>query len=150
MLLRVVLRPKQAAETARIVKSQNLAAVEDQIPVFMRFGRRLPADETQAARHPQMNNERAGVELNDQVFRAPVDRAYAPAASGRFEIRGDWPAQAAIADDQVDDAGPNECGRNAAPRGFYFRKLWHRCAGPIRLKQIPPTGAAFYLIFDSL
>jgi hypothetical protein len=75
-----------------------------------------------------VNNERAGVELDDQVFRAPVDCAYAPAANRRFEIRGDGPAQAAIADDQIDDTRPNECGRNAASRGFYFRKLGQRPA----------------------
>ena len=37
MLRRLVLRPKQAAEAPRVVEAQDLPAVEDQIPVFMRF-----------------------------------------------------------------------------------------------------------------
>src|ERR1700683_2808008 len=48
VLLGSVLRPKQAAETAWVVKSQGLTAVEDQIPVFMRFWRRFATDEAQA------------------------------------------------------------------------------------------------------
>ena len=51
MLRRLVLRPKQAAEAPRVVEAQDLPAVEDQIPVFMRFQRCLAADETQTSRH---------------------------------------------------------------------------------------------------
>jgi hypothetical protein len=75
-----------------------------------------------------MHNERAGFEADNQVFRAPLDCAHQLPANGRFEIRGDGPAQPAIADDQVDDARLNECGRDAAPGRFYFRKLGQRPA----------------------
>ena len=83
-----------------------------------------------------MHDERAAFEPDDQVFRAPLDAQDRLAAHGRFEIRRDGPAQAPIADDHIDDAARDERGRNAAPRGLYFRKLWHRCAGPNRLNNL--------------
>ena len=73
-----------------------------------------------------MHDERAGFEPDEQVFGAPLDTENELAANGRFEIRRDRPAQAAIAHDHVDHATLNERGRDAAPRGFYFRKLGQR------------------------
>src|SRR5258708_1647384 len=87
------------------------------------------ADEAQASGHPEMHDERAGLEPDEQVFRAPIDGTDTLAANGRFEFRSDRPAQAPIADDHVDDTMPNERGCDAPPRGFYFGKL-----GQLRLK----------------
>jgi hypothetical protein len=73
-----------------------------------------------------MDNQRTGLEPDEQVFRAPIDGNDALAANGHFEFCGDRPAQATIADDQVDDAGLNERGCDAPSRGFYFGKLGQR------------------------
>jgi hypothetical protein len=76
-----------------------------------------------------MQDERAGFESDEQVFRAPIDGNDTLAADGGFEFRSDGPAQATIADDHVDEMMPNERGCDAPPRGFYFGKL-----GQLRLK----------------
>jgi hypothetical protein len=72
--------------------------------------------------------------LDDQVFRAPLDCAYQLPTNGRLEIRRNGPAQAAISDDQVDDAVPDQGGRDAASRSFYFGKLGQRRAGLFDLR----------------
>jgi hypothetical protein len=81
-----------------------------------------------------VHDERAGFELDKQVFRAPLDCAHQLPTNGRFEICRDGPAQPAIADDEVGDALPDQCGRDAAPRSFYFRKLGQRRAGLFDLR----------------
>src|SRR5258708_12735185 len=81
------------------------------------------ADEAQPSGHPEMHDERAGLEPDEQVFRAPIDGNDTLAANGRFEFRSDGPAQAPIADDHVADTMSNERGCDAPPRGFYFGKL---------------------------
>jgi hypothetical protein len=86
-----------------------------------------------------MQDQGAGVESDQDVFRAAVDTAHGLAADGVFEMRDDGPAQAALADDCLDHAPLQQSGRDAAFRRFYFRKLGRR-----RL------GRSGYLIFDSL
>jgi hypothetical protein len=81
-----------------------------------------------------VHDERAGFEFDNQVFRAPLDCAHQLPTNGRFESRGDGPSQAAIADDQFGDAVSDKCGRNAASRRFYFRKLGQRRAGLFDLR----------------
>jgi hypothetical protein len=78
-----------------------------------------------------MHDERAAFEPDDQVFCAPVDSQDALPANDSFEIQRDGPAQAAIADDHLDDGRLNERGRDAASRGFYFGKLGQRLARSI-------------------
>jgi hypothetical protein len=73
-----------------------------------------------------MHDERARLEPDNQVFRAPLDPPDELPADGGFETCCDGPTQAAIADDHVNDAMAHECGRDAASRGFYFRKLGQR------------------------
>ena len=73
-----------------------------------------------------MHDERAAFEPDDQVFRAPLDAEDELSTNGRFEIRRNGPTQTAIAHEHADDTTPHECGRDSAPRCFYFRKLGQR------------------------
>ena len=123
MLRRILFRPMQTAETPRVVKSQDPAAVQNQIPVIMLFRRRVAADQAQAAGHPEMQDHGAGLQTDEQVLRAPIDAADDLIAHRRFEFCGNRPAQAPVAHDHVDDAMAYQSGRNAASRGLYFRKL---------------------------
>ncbi len=79
------LGPMQAAEAPWIVKSQNPAALHSHVPVIMSARRRIGFDQAQAARHAEMQDQGAGVESDQNVFRASVDAAHGAAANGGFE-----------------------------------------------------------------
>jgi hypothetical protein len=49
-------------------------------------------------------------------------------ANGGFDVRGDGPAQAPLAHDDVDHAPLQQSRRNAASRRFYFRELGRETA----------------------
>src|SRR5580704_1692113 len=104
--------------------------------MVMRLWQRPGADEAQASGHPEMHYERTVFESDEQVFRAPIDCNDTSAANGRFEFRGNGPAQTPIAHDHVDDARANKRGSDAASGRFYFRELWHRCAEANRLEHL--------------
>jgi hypothetical protein len=84
-----------------------------------------------------MQDQRAGIEADGQVFRASADTAHGLILHRRFEIGLDGPAQAPFADDGFEDSAIEQSGRDAAPGRFYFGKLGQR-------------DALDYLIFDSL
>jgi hypothetical protein len=73
-----------------------------------------------------MQDHGTALETDEDVLRAPIDAEDNLIAHRRFEFCRDRPAQTAVADDDIDDAGADERGRNAASRGFYFRKLGQR------------------------
>jgi hypothetical protein len=73
-----------------------------------------------------MQNQGAALKANENVFRAPVDAQDDLIAQRSFESGRDRPAQPAVTDNDINDAGSDERGRNAAPRGFYFRELGQR------------------------
>jgi hypothetical protein len=83
-----------------------------------------------------MQDHRAGFQTDEEVFRAPINTAHDLMADSGFEFRGDRPTQAPIADDHFDDAMTQESGRNAASRGFYFRKLRQRLGSPGELLDL--------------
>jgi hypothetical protein len=64
--------------------------------------------------------------MDQKIFGAPIYAADGLMANQRFDICGDWPAQAPIADDHFGNALTDESGRNAPSRGFYFRKFRQR------------------------
>jgi hypothetical protein len=75
-----------------------------------------------------MQDHRAAFEADQDVFGATLDAEDGLMAYRCFEFGRNRPAQAAVADDDIDDAGADERGRNAASRGFYFRKFGQRGA----------------------
>ena len=114
-------RPVQAAEAARIVEAQNLPGVDQNIPMIVRARRHIGAEQAQASRHAEMHDQGPAIERDQDVLGAPLDAAHGLMADRSLEIRGDRPAQAAVAHDQLDDAPSSQSGRDAAPGGFYFR-----------------------------
>jgi hypothetical protein len=80
----------------------------------------------------------------------------------RFEMVCDRPTQAAVADDDVDDAPAEEGGRDAAAGGLYFGELRDGSTRPqnivaplkrriaVRPSDARRTAKGRYLIFDSL
>src|ERR1700723_3742848 len=126
MMRGVLFGPMQTAEASRGVESQNSSAVQHQIPVIVRLGQRAAADQAQAAGHPEMQDQGAALQTNENVFGASIDAQDFLIAHGRFEIGRDRPTQAPISDDHIEDAMADERWRNAASRGFYFGKLRQR------------------------
>lgn len=70
-----------------------------------------------------MQDQGAMIEADQQVLGAPLDAANDMSANRPGDVRGDGPAQARLADDEFPYAPPGQRGRDAAPRGFDFRKL---------------------------
>src|ERR1700743_3667069 len=73
-----------------------------------------------------MDDERTGLEMDQQIFAAARDVADSLIADLRFEPCRYGPAQAAIADDHIRDSRTCERGCDAPPRGFYFGKFGQR------------------------
>src|SRR5450755_4184992 len=67
--------------------------------------------------------------MQQYVFGAPLDAPYDCATKTARKARRDRPAQAPIAHDELEHTLPEQRGRNAATRGFYFREFWHLPAG---------------------
>ena len=101
--------------------------------MVVRFQRRRGIEHAQAAGHAEMQDQAAGVEIDDEVLGAPADIADALAGNRRGEPRIDTPAQARLAEHERGDLPPAHCAAYSAARGLDFRKLGQP-----------------YLIFDSL
>src|SRR5258708_38812594 len=110
--------------------------------MVVQWGRGVRAKDAQASRHPEMHDERALVEADQQIFGAPLDGAHALIGDGRLEIGVDRPAQAALPDHDHRDAPADEGGRDTAAGRFYFRQFGHGSTAA--------RGIEVYLIFDSL
>jgi len=122
----------QTAEAARIVISQHPAIVEREIPVIVGLQSCAELHQAQAPRHPQVQDQGAGVEADQEVFRAPLDRTHGLSANGGLEVGGNRPAQAALAHGHIEDAPLEQRGRNPASGRFYFRKLGRVTARTLR------------------
>jgi hypothetical protein len=73
-----------------------------------------------AARHAEVHDGRAGIAADENVFGAALDGADGLAAKGALETRRDRPPQPPLADDDVEDAMPDQRGRDPAPGGLDF------------------------------
>ena len=113
------------------------------VPVVVQLGRNVRAKDAQASRHAEMHDERTVVESDQQVFGAPFDAAHDLIGDGRREIGVDGPAQAAVPDYDQRDALADQCGRDTAPGGLYFRQFGQGSTGARGTLEA-------YLIFDSL
>ena len=90
----------QAAETAWIVESQGVPGVEHEIEMIVRDSGQVRRQDSQAAGHSQVQQERARLQLEQQVFRAALGMQdalscnqvrqvilYAPAKSPLVELK---------------------------------------------------------------
>jgi hypothetical protein len=84
--------PQDGAEAARIIQPQQRLSHEH-IEMIMFPGRRRDRQQVQVARHAEMNDQRAVVEFEQQVFAAPAHAAHSLAAHLSGQIGRKWPAQ---------------------------------------------------------
>ena len=62
----------KTAEAARIVEPQCAAGVEHEVEMIMREARRVRRQHAQAARHTKVQQQRSGLELEQQVLGSPL------------------------------------------------------------------------------
>jgi len=81
--------------------------------------------EPQAARHAEVDDERAGFfQMKDEVFRAAVNVDDSVAAD-LIERFGNGIAELVVSNGDLTDWHADEMGRDAAPGGLDFGKLGH-------------------------
>ena len=116
----IVGREQQAAEAARIVEAQRVSGIEFDVDVIVRNARRRDRQHAQAARHPEMQDQRAGIGLEQQVFRA-ASCAPDRAAGHRLDARDvHGPAQAPVVHAQSCNAASYNVRFDPAAGGFDF------------------------------
>lgn len=117
--------PEHRSETARIGQSQCLPPVKHEVDMIVFLRRRLRCDDPQAPGHPQVNNQCALVEAEQQVLRPPLESAQGLSVQPGLESFGNGPAQPPLADHELPDRVADDVGRNPAPGGFHLWKFRH-------------------------
>src|SRR5262245_59486348 len=98
-----------AAESPRIGQTQRLAA-EFEVDVIVWAGCRTGANDSQASRHSEMDDQRAGLGLQHEIFGATKDARDALAA--RMLRQYNRPTQARITHRPTGDAAFQNCWRD--------------------------------------
>ncbi len=117
--------PQHGAEAARVAQAHQLAVGQHEVEVVVFLGRGGVREDAQAAAHAQVQDERAVVELDEQVFRAALQAMDGLAAQEFGQVFGNGPAQAGVADDDVADGLMQQVRRDAAQRGLDFWQFGH-------------------------
>ena len=86
----------------------------------MFFERRAVIDQPQAPRHAEVNDERARAAVDQQVFRAALERADGEAFDASRQRARNGRAHAPLAHDGALDAHAFHGGKQAAAGGFDF------------------------------
>ncbi|EXF43084.1 hypothetical protein BAY1663_04502 [Pseudomonas sp. BAY1663] len=120
-----IVAPQQRAEAAWIGIAQRLAGFEQQVDVLVLGRRQTGINQAQAAGHPQMDDQRAGLEADQQVLGAPLNRLDTLTGQAHVQILGNRPAQAPVAHDHPVDALAEEMRRDTAAGSFDFGEFGH-------------------------
>ena len=121
---------ERAAEAARIMKAQQLAAIEFEIDVIVLHRRRKTVQHPESAGHTQVQQQAiAIVEQQQQVLGAALYLIDSPAHQALFEIVRDRPAQAAIPHPHGCQPTADDVGFDAAADGFDFGEFGHGAHG---------------------
>ncbi|MDB5853499.1 MAG: hypothetical protein JWR22_1540 [Herminiimonas sp.] len=130
--------PKHCAEAARIGKSHDHRA-DNEIEMVMLVGGSLGRQYAKVARHAEVNDESAMLEVEQQIFSA------SPGASNRLanqlllKIKWKWPTQTFMSLHHTGNDAALNMRRNAAPRHFNFWQFRHRETGSERnASQLQP------------
>jgi hypothetical protein len=112
-----------AAEAARVDVPEHATVVEDEVDVRVRSRRRAVRDDTKAAGHAEMNEDRTVVYDQSEIFCASRD-VRDPRTSQTFR-QANWPTQSLVANDPAGNPASDQVRLDAAPGGFDFGKLRH-------------------------
>jgi hypothetical protein len=137
----------QAAEAPRVVEAQALAGIEHEVVVVVQQPRRTGRHDAQAAGHAEVRDQRAALELDQQVLGPAVHVEHALPGDLPRELGLDGPAQARLAQVERADRAADQRRADAAPRRFDFGKFRHGCGGSKR--KNPPVAGSFLLQSDA-
>src|SRR5690606_9139091 len=117
---RVAGRVEEAPEASRIVEAHDHTGVELDVDVVMRETREVAWQDPQAPRHPEMHEQRAPFQCNQQVLGAAADIQDAlPGHLRRQRIRY-GPTQAPLVNLELDNALAGDMCRETTSSGFDF------------------------------
>src|SRR5919109_635464 len=123
VLERIAARVEETPEAARIVEAQREPGAEAQVEMVVSEARRARRHDAQVPRHPEMQQQRAGFQAQQQVLGAPPDAEDALSGHLARQVAGYLPAQARLVHLERDDALPERVGPQAPARRFDFRQL---------------------------
>jgi hypothetical protein len=116
--------PQHSPKAARIPKTKNCAVIQEQIDmiVLLRSDISRKRQQSQAARHAEMQDQRARASAEQEVFSASRYRSDFQTAKRSLKI---WhrPAQIRISYRQAGDLAPLEFRGDAATDNFDFRQF---------------------------
>ena len=115
--------PQHGAKAPRVVQAQYGRIGEPQFDVVVLTARRSRVHDAQAAGHAEVDDQRAVLERDQDVFRAPAD--IHDLLTLKVLQRRHRPTQSRFVDQRLDDALPDDMRRYAAAGGLYLRELGH-------------------------
>ena len=111
----------QRAEAPGVAEPEREAGVELNVDVIVHTGGRAAIDDTDVTGHAQMQDGRAVLRADQNVFRTTLYGR--DALPGQLVVQSPWhgPAQPPLADDDARYRVPEQERFDAASAGFYFR-----------------------------
>ncbi|MNO61990.1 hypothetical protein D3C76_526520 [compost metagenome] len=114
------LAPEQRAEAPGVGVAQRQSRLQLDIHMLVLDRRQAAFHQAQAAGHAEVADQRAGLGVQQQVFRPPFHLQDALPGQAHVEVLGNRPAQAPVTHDHAADALALDMGRDAPAGGFDF------------------------------
>lgn len=118
-------RPQHPAETPRVMETQAPRSGKEDFQVVVFFGRRRPLAKPQVAGHPEVNEEAADIETQDQDLAPALHLFHAPSHDERAQAFRHRPAQAGGAGDHPFHPPADKPWCQAAANRFHFGQFRH-------------------------
>jgi hypothetical protein len=93
--------------------------------MIMHAGRRVTINDSDIARHAEMDYRGAVSCIYEQIFCASANRGYGLAGKVSVNVGADWPAQSTFANNEFVDTLANKIWLDATAAGFDFGELRH-------------------------
>ncbi len=117
--------PEHRAEAPRIGVAQRLAGLQQDIDVLVLGRRQCRVNQTQASGHAQMNDQRASLGLDQQVFGTTLDGLDPLAGQTHIEVFRDRPAQPPVTHQHAADTLTDKVWLDTTAGSFDFGKFGH-------------------------
>lgn len=117
-------QPQNRTETPRIAQAQGVLA-QHQIEMVMPLGRQVGGHHPQAARHAEMQHQRAGLAIDEDVLRPPPYAGDPASDQHAGQPLGHRIAQARLAHPHRINTRPSQPGLDAPARDLHLRQLRH-------------------------
>ncbi len=143
---RLFTRPERQAEAARIGEAQRLSARQDDIQVVVPCRRGGGRDDTQMARHAEMENDAPRGRAQQEILAAPFHLEDCPAGEFFQQFPGDRQAQFSGPGDHLAYPDPLQIRRDSAPGYLHLRQFRHEYGNStykklIDISDVPPSPA---------